>query len=132
MHLRSPVTRARSSVWLIPSHALDPQTLTTLHSLGPVKHLVAPDREHNMFLHSYQKAFPNATLYVPKGVKDSWSKAGSGKEDLVQHIGHVFDGQSACPFEASTGGEIKSIDFGSSHANEVSFAPSSDFCARRG
>lgn len=86
-----------------------------------MKHLVAPDREHNMFLTQYQKAFPDAKLYVPEGVKDAWSKKGSGKEDLVQHISHVFDGKSPCPFEATTGGEIKSVDFGKSHANEVSY-----------
>lgn len=86
-----------------------------------MKHLVAPDREHNMFLSQYQAAFPEAKLYVPEGVRDAWSKKGSGKEELVGKIGHVFDGKMACPFEASTGGEIKSIDFGKSHANEVSF-----------
>ncbi|KAK4046103.1 hypothetical protein OIV83_006356 [Microbotryomycetes sp. JL201] len=111
------------SLWVVPSTALTPATLTALQELagqGPgVRHLVTIDREHNIFVPQYIKAFPEAKVYVPSGVKDSWTKDAS-KKDLVDKITFVFGQGKGDPFEAVTNGEIKTVDFGKSHGNEVS------------
>lgn len=122
---QTAVTLKDRSIWLIPSSPLDPATLTTLQELaadGPgVEHLVAPDREHNIFLSQYMKAFPQAKVYVPKGVKDNWSKSSdSTLKEASSKLHFVFGMGQPDPFEASTGGEIKCVDFAHSHANEVS------------
>ena len=90
---------------------------------GPgVRHLVAIDREHNIFVPQFMKAFPDAKVYVPTGVRDNWAKS-ADKKDLVDKISFVFGQGQGDPFEAETNGEIKSVDFGKSHGNEVRRAP---------
>lgn len=123
-HTQTAVTLKDRSIWLIPSSSLDPATLTTLQELasdGPgVQHLVAPDREHHLFLAQYIQAFPHAKIYVPKGVKDNWSKSSNPTlKQAVDKIHFVFGMGQPDPFEATTGGEIKCVDFAASHANEV-------------
>ncbi|KAM0792030.1 hypothetical protein ACM66B_006257 [Microbotryomycetes sp. NB124-2] len=109
------------SLWVVPSTALTPSTLTALQELaadGPgVRHLVTIDREHTLFVPQYIKAFPDAKVYVPSGTKDSWSKDES-KKDLVDKISFVFGQGQGDPFEGQTNGEIKTVDFGKSHGNE--------------
>lgn len=113
------------SIWLIPSSPLDPATLNTLQELasdGPgVQHLVAPDLEHHLFLSQYIQAFPQAKVYVPKRVKDNWTKSSDQHlKNAAERIHFVFGLGQPDPFEATTGGEIKSVDFAASHVNEVS------------
>ncbi|KAK4046668.1 hypothetical protein OIO90_006480 [Microbotryomycetes sp. JL221] len=110
------------SLWIVASTALTPSTLSTLQEMstgGPgVRHLIAIDREHNMFVPQYAKAFPDAKLYVPTGVKENWDKAGGDKKQLSDKVAFVFGQGQGDPFDSVTNGEIKSIDFGKSHGNE--------------
>lgn len=68
-------------------------------------------------------AYPAAKLYFPARGVDSWRKKGWLPADESQ----VFAYGAGCkpgeavadPFEATTGGEIKSADFGKAFINEV-------------
>lgn len=78
-----------------------------------------------MYLSQYSHAFPQAKLYVPKSVADTWDKPGS-PGGLKAKVGFVFGrsetgGSEVDEMEKSTQGEIRSCDFGRNHANEVSF-----------
>ncbi|SCV72445.1 BQ2448_3982 [Microbotryum intermedium] len=104
------------NVWLIASHPLDPDTLTTLNNLGPTKFIVSPDREHNIFLQQYINAYPEAQVFVPLGVKENWQK--KGQTSLINRITFTFGQGKGDPFPALTNGEILSADFGKAHGNE--------------
>ncbi|KDE08603.1 hypothetical protein MVLG_01065 [Microbotryum lychnidis-dioicae p1A1 Lamole] len=104
------------NVWLVASHPLDPDTLTTLNNLGPTKFIISPDREHNIFLKQYIDAYPEAQVFVPLGVKENWQK--KGENSLINRITFTFGQGKGDPFPALTNGEILSADFGKAHANE--------------
>jgi hypothetical protein len=119
---QTAITLRDRSTWLLASHALDPNTLTTLTSLpGPVKYIVSPDKEHTMYLSHYASAFPDAKLYVPSSVKEAWKVKGSGKEEMVKRVAFTFGEGGGDPFEGETQGEMKCADFGKAFVNEVSF-----------
>lgn len=40
-----------------------------IDALGPVRHLVSPNRLHHLFLHEWQSAFPQAKLYASPGLR---------------------------------------------------------------
>ncbi|GAA5939304.1 hypothetical protein JCM3775_007183 [Rhodotorula graminis] len=103
------------SVWLGASHPLDPATLDAINDLGPVKHIVQFDAEHGMYTKQYHDAFPSAKLYLPVGGVDKWKKKQPLPEGTVtfEHGVHETD-----PFEATTGGEIKSSSFVKAHINQ--------------
>ena len=48
-----------------PTRALVDQ----LHALGPVRHVVAPNRSHHLFFSPFLAAFPDATGYVAPGLE---------------------------------------------------------------
>ncbi|GAA5986870.1 hypothetical protein JCM10908_000933 [Rhodotorula pacifica] len=110
------------SVWLAASHPLTPSTLQALAELGPIKHIVMLDAEHGMYTKQYHDAYPAAKLYFPARGIDSWRK----KSWLPTDASQVFAYGAGCkpgeavadPFEATTGGEIKSADFGKAFINE--------------
>ncbi|GAA6058380.1 hypothetical protein JCM3770_006102 [Rhodotorula araucariae] len=118
---RSTAIKLRDgSVWLAASHPLDPASLETLSALGPVKHLVMLDAEHGMYTKSYSDAFPGATVYLPSGGVKKWESKGFLPADRTKYVayGHGAQGDQPDPFEAATGGEIKSVDFGKAFVNE--------------
>ncbi|AMN44995.1 DUF4336 domain-containing protein [Rhodoplanes sp. Z2-YC6860] len=47
-----------------PVHLTD-KLRTELDALGTVRHIVAPNSLHHLFLHEWKQAFPNARLYAP-------------------------------------------------------------------
>lgn len=47
---------------------LDEATRTSLDKLGPVKHVVAPNRFHHLFVSDYPKNYPDAKIYAAPGL----------------------------------------------------------------
>lgn len=48
--------------------ALDGRLLQEVASLGPVRHLVSPNKLHHLYLGGAVEAFPDARLYAPPGL----------------------------------------------------------------
>ncbi|GAA5876699.1 hypothetical protein JCM1840_000765 [Sporobolomyces johnsonii] len=114
---RSTAIKLQSgNVWLAASHPLCPATLETIASMGPVKHIVMLDAEHGMYLKTYFDAFPEARLYMPAGGVKKWKSKGILPENPSKYFSYG-EGYPD-PFEAETGGEIKSADFGKAFINE--------------
>ncbi|GAA6020472.1 hypothetical protein JCM10207_000014 [Rhodosporidiobolus poonsookiae] len=114
------------SVFLAASHPLDPATLETITSLGPVKHLVMLDSEHGMYTRDYHQAFPDAKLYLPPGGHSKWEKSGFLPADASKYFvyggdattGDVGAQGSRDPLAQATGGEMQSADFSKAFVNE--------------
>jgi hypothetical protein len=47
---------------------LDEVTGASLNKLGPVKHVVAPNRFHHLFVSDYSKNYPDAKIYAAPGL----------------------------------------------------------------
>ncbi|WP_447407600.1 hypothetical protein, partial [Clostridium perfringens] len=43
---------------------------TEIASLGPVRHLVAPNSLHDLFIASWKQAYPEARLYAAPGLQE--------------------------------------------------------------
>jgi hypothetical protein len=69
-------------------------------ALGPVAHLVSPNKIHHLFLQAWRQAYPQARLYAPPGLKarrrdlffdaelgDTPDPAWKGEIDLVAFVG---------------------------------------------
>ncbi|GAA5916282.1 uncharacterized protein JCM6883_001443 [Sporobolomyces salmoneus] len=114
---RSTAIKLKSgNVWLAASHPLCPDTLSTITSLGPVKHIVMFDAEHGMFTESYHKAFPEAKLYFPPSATKKWKSKGLLSETSTNVF--TYGEGKGDPFEVDTKGEIKSAHFTKAHVNE--------------
>ncbi|GAA5830087.1 hypothetical protein JCM5353_000704 [Sporobolomyces roseus] len=114
---RSTAIKLQSgNVWLAASHPLCPETLQTIQSLGPVKHIVMLDAEHGMYTETYHKAFPDAKLYFPPGATKKWKSKGLISEGSTSVF--TYEEGKPDPFELDTNGEIKSADFTRAHLNE--------------
>lgn len=50
--------------------ALTDALLSTIDTLGTVRHLVAPNSLHHTFLGDWQQAYPEATVYAPPGLRE--------------------------------------------------------------
>jgi hypothetical protein len=49
--------------------ALDEQTALDIERLGPVEHIVAPNREHHLFLGQARERFPDARVFYAPGLE---------------------------------------------------------------
>jgi Domain of unknown function (DUF4336) len=49
--------------------ALSPALRREIDQLGPVRHLVSPNRLHHLFLGEWKAAYPDARLYAPPGLR---------------------------------------------------------------
>ena len=49
--------------------ALTDDLKTSVNALGTVRHLVAPNSLHHLYLDQWQSAFPNALIYAPPGLR---------------------------------------------------------------
>ncbi|BGP54890.1 hypothetical protein JCM8202_003399 [Rhodotorula sphaerocarpa] len=110
------------TVWLAASHPLTPSTMETIGKMGPVKHIVMLDAEHNMYTKQYYDAYPAAKVYIPARATETWRKKGwipsDGSKFFSFGAGSKPGEAVEDPFEESTGGEIKSADFGKAFINE--------------
>jgi len=50
--------------------ALNDKLRVEVDSLGTVRHLVAPNSLHHMFISDWKRAYPNAYLYAPPGLRE--------------------------------------------------------------
>ncbi|KAK4701605.1 hypothetical protein P7C70_g4624, partial [Phenoliferia sp. Uapishka_3] len=103
---QTAIALSPTQTFLLASHPLDPETLTTLESLPPIAYIAAFDKEHTMSLEQYHKAFPEAKVFVGK----NWCGGVGGAVEYVEGRDVVAE---------ATEGEIRSEAFGKSHANEV-------------
>lgn len=63
------VRLANGSLFLHSPVKLDAQLRESLESIGPVRHIVSPNKLHHLYLGDYKMAFPEARLYAPPGLK---------------------------------------------------------------
>jgi len=67
---RMTVVRLPDSKILVHSPiSASPRLLQEVEALGPVAYLVAPNRLHHLFVGDWQRAFPDASLYVAPGLE---------------------------------------------------------------
>ena len=74
LHVRLRMTVARlpdRGLWLYSPIPVDDALAERLDELGPVRHLVAPSRGHNLFSGDAKKRWPDATLWVSPGLEGS-------------------------------------------------------------
>ncbi len=56
------------SVWLWSPVALTPDLATAVEAIGPVRHIVSPNKIHHLFLGDWADRWPEAHLYAPPGL----------------------------------------------------------------
>jgi hypothetical protein len=66
---RMAVVRLESgNIWIWSPVGLDDQLRTEVEALGPVRHLVSPNKLHHLFLGDWTAAWPDARLYASPGL----------------------------------------------------------------
>jgi hypothetical protein len=55
-------------IWIWSPTMLTGSLGAEIDSLGPVRHLVEPNKLHHLFLHDWASAYPDARLYAPPGL----------------------------------------------------------------
>ena len=96
---------ADGGLWVCSPIALDAQLASAIAALGPVRHLVSPNKLHHLFLSSWADQWPDALLYAPPGLARR-------RPDLAFHaaLGDVV--------ERAWAGEIDQVIFHGSFAME--------------
>jgi hypothetical protein len=56
------------SLWVCSPIALSPSLAELVNALGPVRHIVPPNKLHHLFLAEWAKAWPEAKLYASPGL----------------------------------------------------------------
>jgi hypothetical protein len=59
---------ADGSVWAWSPIALSPELERAVDSLGPVRHIVSPNKIHHLFLEEWARRWPDARLHAPPGL----------------------------------------------------------------
>ena len=59
---------ADGSAWVWSPIALTPELERAVESIGPVRHIVSPNKIHHLFLSEWARAWPEAALYAPPGL----------------------------------------------------------------
>jgi hypothetical protein len=62
------VRLADGGLWVCSPIALSPPLITAVNALGPVRHLVSPNKLHHLFLKDWAQAWPDAKLYASPGL----------------------------------------------------------------
>ena len=66
---RMAVARLRDgSAWVWSPIALTPELERAVGSIGPVRHIVSPNKIHHLFLKEWVKRWPDAQLHAPPGL----------------------------------------------------------------
>jgi len=64
--IRSVVVRLENGdIWIWSPIDFDETLAAEIEALGPVKHLISPNKIHHLFLRDWQESFPNARLWGP-------------------------------------------------------------------
>lgn len=64
---RSVIARlANGGLWVWSPVALSPDLRATVDRLGPVRHLVSPNKLHHLYLQDWKAAYPEAQLWGPQ------------------------------------------------------------------
>ena len=58
------------TLWVWSPVALDDALANTVEALGPVRHVVAPNKLHHLFLDDWSRRFPDARLYAAPGLAE--------------------------------------------------------------
>jgi len=94
---RATVVRLEDGgLWVHSPTHLTPGLIDELQALGPVSHLVAPNRLHYCAMPSWQKQFPDATSWVAPGVAERAAKNGVALDfdhELTDTPPPAWDGQ---------------------------------------
>ncbi|HZW50689.1 MAG TPA: DUF4336 domain-containing protein, partial [Rudaea sp.] len=56
---------ADGNVWVWSPVALTPELADAVNAIGPVRHIVSPNKLHHLFLHEWVEHWPDARLYAP-------------------------------------------------------------------
>jgi len=56
------------SAWVWSPIALTPELERSVRSIGPVRHIVTPNKIHHLFLEEWARCWPDAQLYAPPGL----------------------------------------------------------------
>ena len=56
------------SVWVWSPVALTEELADEVQAIGPVRHIVSPNKLHHLFLHEWAERWPEARLYAPPGL----------------------------------------------------------------
>ena len=59
---------ADGNVWVWSPVALTPELADAVNAIGPVRHIVSPNKLHHLFLHEWVEHWPDARLYAPPGL----------------------------------------------------------------
>lgn len=103
------VRLASGDLWVWSPVALDDGLAAEVDALGPVRHLVAPNLLHHLFLGDWARRYPEGRLYAPPGLARK-------RPDLA------FDAELGDRPDPAWGGEIESLVFRGSFAiDEVLF-----------
>jgi hypothetical protein len=62
------VRLADGGLWVWSPVALSEELAAEVEALGPVRHLVAPNKLHHLFLEAWSRRFPEARLYAAPGL----------------------------------------------------------------
>jgi hypothetical protein len=99
------VRLADGGLWVWSPIELDEQLASELEGLGPVRHLVAPNKLHHLYLGAWHERFPAARLYAAPGLARK-------RTDLA------FDAQLGDAPDPTWGREIEHVVFRGSFALE--------------
>lgn len=58
------------SAWVWSPVALTDQILDGVNAVGPVRHIVSPNKIHHLFLAEWSERWPDARLYAPPGLTE--------------------------------------------------------------
>lgn len=59
---------ADGSAWVWSPVALDPELTIAVEAVGPVRHIVSPNKIHHLFLSEWAERWPEARLHAPPGL----------------------------------------------------------------
>ena len=56
------------SAWVWSPIALTDELCASVNAIGPVRHIVSPNKIHHLFLAEWAKRWPEARMYAPPGL----------------------------------------------------------------
>ncbi len=62
------VRMSDGSAWVWSPIALTPELERAVEAIGPVRHIVSPNKLHHLFLQEWAERWPDAKLYAPPGL----------------------------------------------------------------